>query len=469
VATGERRDLCTPASRARPRVVEYAYDTKDIKLTLPLLFAWNPAASKLLSHKMSMGSIARTAPAAGSKQTRRPPAAARRRRQPATGAPGAQARYPQDQDRRDKEAPHTGAVKKGASKKAPAKKTKRKKCRVTKGAVENDRVKKISNKEGNCETAKKGRAKKGKCKSKRSCTKKNVPIADLCCRSEPEKGMLYRNCRLDCHGQRCWARQLAPPSAKDCRHSGLVGDSGSAPAAPMGIRQSRSGPPRRRADAGVSGQVRGTTRRPGLGGQGRRRKANASRTACRGDDRSLSDGTSSSCRDHYITDRLHRDESHLHRRNAIGPAGAGTTALVGKWVDAGSAGRYTTLEVATRGLKGPRKFEASGIACTPTARAHHGEHNLGQATRTTVTTQITTIGTCVTARGRSQENTYAHNQPNLIWYSMMLPRKTANVFICGRQRFRERRSAPDGRVKRRQKPTEPCVFQIDREMPEPGG
>src|SRR5436190_17136690 len=31
---------------------------------------------------------------------------------------------------------------------------------------------------------------------------------------------------------------------------------------------------------------------------------------------------------------------------------------IGKWVDADSDGRYATLEVETRGLKGPRTFEA---------------------------------------------------------------------------------------------------------------
>jgi hypothetical protein len=34
---------------------------------------------------------------------------------------------------------------------------------------------------------------------------------------------------------------------------------------------------------------------------------------------------------------------------------------VGKWVDAGGSGRFDTLEVETRGLKGPRVYDASGI------------------------------------------------------------------------------------------------------------
>src|SRR5262249_44185794 len=34
---------------------------------------------------------------------------------------------------------------------------------------------------------------------------------------------------------------------------------------------------------------------------------------------------------------------------------------IGKWIDTDGDGRYDTLEVETRGLKGPRSFEASGI------------------------------------------------------------------------------------------------------------
>src|SRR5207244_13595515 len=34
---------------------------------------------------------------------------------------------------------------------------------------------------------------------------------------------------------------------------------------------------------------------------------------------------------------------------------------IGKWVDPDASGRYSTLEVETRGFKSPRTFEASGI------------------------------------------------------------------------------------------------------------
>ena len=34
---------------------------------------------------------------------------------------------------------------------------------------------------------------------------------------------------------------------------------------------------------------------------------------------------------------------------------------IGRWIDAGGGGRYNTLEVETRGFKGPRTFESSGM------------------------------------------------------------------------------------------------------------
>ena len=43
----------------------------------------------------------------------------------------------------------------------------------------------------------------------------------------------------------------------------------------------------------------------------------------------------------------------------IEPSFAGLS--IGKWVDANANGQYTTLEVETRGFKGPRTFESSGI------------------------------------------------------------------------------------------------------------
>jgi hypothetical protein len=45
--------------------------------------------------------------------------------------------------------------------------------------------------------------------------------------------------------------------------------------------------------------------------------------------------------------------------NAIVPTYSGLS--IGQWLDAGGSGRYDVLEVETRGMKGPRIYESSGI------------------------------------------------------------------------------------------------------------
>jgi hypothetical protein len=49
-------------------------------------------------------------------------------------------------------------------------------------------------------------------------------------------------------------------------------------------------------------------------------------------------------------------------RSAVSPCvGSGLGYSIGKWRDTDGDGRYDTLEVETRGLKGPRVYDASGI------------------------------------------------------------------------------------------------------------
>jgi hypothetical protein len=61
-----------------------------------------------------------------------------------------------------------------------------------------------------------------------------------------------------------------------------------------------------------------------------------------------------------------RDSRRIHTDGRDFPAGMADDPLftgysVGRWVDESGGGRYDTLLVETRGLKGPRTFEASGV------------------------------------------------------------------------------------------------------------
>src|SRR6516165_10773289 len=57
--------------------------------------------------------------------------------------------------------------------------------------------------------------------------------------------------------------------------------------------------------------------------------------------------------------RIHTDERDWPADMADNPAFAGYS--IGRWIDQKGTGRYDTLLVETRGLKGPRVYEASGI------------------------------------------------------------------------------------------------------------
>src|SRR5215813_4327546 len=57
--------------------------------------------------------------------------------------------------------------------------------------------------------------------------------------------------------------------------------------------------------------------------------------------------------------RIHTDGRDFPSNMALDPQFAGYS--IGKWVDEDGDGRYDALVVETRGLKGPRTYEATGI------------------------------------------------------------------------------------------------------------
>jgi hypothetical protein len=63
--------------------------------------------------------------------------------------------------------------------------------------------------------------------------------------------------------------------------------------------------------------------------------------------------------DNYFGRHIYTDGRRFPDNMAIEPRFNGYS--IGKWVDTDGNGRYDTLEVETRGLKGPRVFDASGI------------------------------------------------------------------------------------------------------------
>jgi hypothetical protein len=64
-------------------------------------------------------------------------------------------------------------------------------------------------------------------------------------------------------------------------------------------------------------------------------------------------------RDHDFYRRIYTDGRDFPATMAAQPKFLGYS--VGKWLDEGGHGRYDTLEVETRGMKGPRVYDATGI------------------------------------------------------------------------------------------------------------
>ena len=90
---------------------------------------------------------------------------------------------------------------------------------------------------------------------------------------------------------------------------------------------------------------------------------------------------------------------------------------IGNWVDADTDGRYAALEVETRGLKGPRTFEASGI------RMHDDNQTvvkeriyLDKTDKNTLVDQITTIDHALTRPWAVTKKYARESNPNPIWF-----------------------------------------------------
>jgi len=100
--------------------------------------------------------------------------------------------------------------------------------------------------------------------------------------------------------------------------------------------------------------------------------------------------------------------------NEIEPSFNGLS--IGKWVDADADGRYGTLEVETRGLKGPRTFDASGIRMHDDNQTVVKERiHLDGATKNILFDEITTIDHALTRPWTVTKKYLRDPNPRPIW------------------------------------------------------
>jgi hypothetical protein len=102
---------------------------------------------------------------------------------------------------------------------------------------------------------------------------------------------------------------------------------------------------------------------------------------------------------------------------------------IGRWIDEGPDGRYTTLEVETRGFKGPRTYEASGI------RLHDDGETIikeriyqDKNDKNTLYDEITTIDHALT-RPWTITKKYVRETRPIIWYFNDCAENNRHVFI----------------------------------------
>jgi len=102
---------------------------------------------------------------------------------------------------------------------------------------------------------------------------------------------------------------------------------------------------------------------------------------------------------------------------------------IGKWVDPDASGRFSTLEVETRGFKGPRTYEASGIRLHDDGETVINERiYLDKSKKDTLIDEITTIDHALT-RPWTVTKRYVRETSPIMWHFNDCAENNQHVFI----------------------------------------
>jgi hypothetical protein len=103
---------------------------------------------------------------------------------------------------------------------------------------------------------------------------------------------------------------------------------------------------------------------------------------------------------------------------------------IGKWVDPDADGRYTTLEVETRGFKGPRTYEASGIRLHDDGQTVIRERiHLDKTDKNTLLDEITTIDNALTRPWSITKKYLRESNPTPVWHFNDCSENNRHVFV----------------------------------------
>jgi hypothetical protein len=103
---------------------------------------------------------------------------------------------------------------------------------------------------------------------------------------------------------------------------------------------------------------------------------------------------------------------------------------IGKWVDPDSSGRFSTLEVETRGFKNPRTYEQSGIRLHDDGQTVIKERiYLDKDKKDTLIDEITTIDNALTRPWTVTKKYVRETNPNIIWHFNDCAENNQHVYI----------------------------------------
>ena len=90
---------------------------------------------------------------------------------------------------------------------------------------------------------------------------------------------------------------------------------------------------------------------------------------------------------------------------------------IGTWVDPDANGRFSTLEVETRGFKSPRTYEASGIRLHDNGQSIIKERiSLDKSNKDVLLDEITVIDNALTRPWTITKRYIRETNPNIIWH-----------------------------------------------------
>jgi hypothetical protein len=109
---------------------------------------------------------------------------------------------------------------------------------------------------------------------------------------------------------------------------------------------------------------------------------------------------------------------------------------IGKWIDEDGDGKFDVLEVETRGFKGPRVYDASGIPLHADNQSVIKERiYLDKANPNLLRDEITTIDNALTQPWRVTKNYIRVGGPQPVWREWICAENNAQIEIAGQPYF----------------------------------